>query len=58
MVVVDMYDYFIIECSNSISQAFWHSLYHNVRQRNFITKCDKLLLESALDTAKCERLLL
>ena len=27
-------------------------------QRNFITKCDRLLLKSSLDITKCERLLL
>ena len=35
---------------------FWHILYYKVRQSNFITKCDRLLLQSASGITKCDRL--
>ena len=37
---------------------FWHISYYKVWQSNFITKCDRLLLQSASGITKCERLLL
>ena len=39
-------------------RLFWHISYCKVRQSNFITKCDRLLLQSASGLAKCDRLLL
>ena len=38
--------------------SFWHISYYKVRQSNFITKCDKLLLQRASGITKCDRLLL
>ena len=37
---------------------FWYISYYKVWQSNFITKCDRLLLQSASGIIKCERLLL
>ena len=37
-------------------RLFWHISYYKVRQSNFITKCDRLLLQSALGITKCDRL--
>ena len=37
-------------------RLFWHVLYHKVRQSNFITKCDRLLLQGASGITKCDRL--
>ena len=37
---------------------FLHILYYKVRQSNFITKHDRLLLQSASCITKCDRLLL
>ena len=37
-------------------RLFWHILYYKVRQSNFITKCDRLLLQSASAITKCDRL--
>ena len=34
---------------------FWHISYYKVRQSNFITKCDRLLLQSASGITKCDR---
>ena len=34
-------------------RLFSHILYYKVRQSNFITKCDKLLLQSASGITKC-----
>ena len=39
-------------------RLFWHISYYKVRQSNFITKCDRLLLQSASGITKCDRLLL
>ena len=39
-------------------RLFWNILYYKVRQSNFITKCDRLLLQSASSITKCDRLLL
>ena len=39
-------------------KLFWHILYHKVRQINFITKYDRLLLQSASGITKRDRLLL
>ena len=41
-----------------IRRLFWHISYYKVRQSNFITKCDRLLLQSAPGITKCDRLLL
>ena len=35
-------------------RLFWHSSYYKVRQSNFITKCDRLLLQSASGITKCD----
>ena len=37
-------------------RLFWHISYYKVRQINFITKCDRLLLQSASGITKCDRL--
>ena len=37
-------------------RLFSHILYYKVRQNNFITKCDRLLLQSASGITKCDRL--
>ena len=37
-------------------RLFWHISYYKVRQSNFITKCDRLLLQSASGITKCDRL--
>ena len=37
---------------------FWHILYYKVRQSNFTTKCERLLLQSASGITKCDKLLL
>ena len=39
-------------------RLFWHISNYKVRQSNFITKCDRLLLQSESGITKCERLLL
>ena len=39
-------------------RLFWHILYYKVWQSNFITKYDRLLLQSASGITKCDRLLL
>ena len=39
-------------------RLFWHISYYKVRQSNFITKCDRLLLQSASGITKYDRLLL
>ena len=41
-----------------IRRLFWHISYYKVRQSNFITKCDRLLLQSASRITKFDRLLL
>ena len=37
-------------------RLYWHISYYKMRQSNFITKCDKLLLQSASGITKCDRL--
>ena len=37
---------------------FWHISYYKVRQSNFITKCDRILLQGTSGITKCDRLLL
>ena len=37
-------------------RLFWHISYYKVRQSNFITKCYRLLLQSASGITKCDRL--
>ena len=37
-------------------RLFWHISYYKIRQRNFITKCDRLLLQSVSGITKCDRL--
>ena len=39
-------------------RLFWHISYYKVRQSNFITKFDRLLLQIASGITKCDRLLL
>ena len=39
-------------------RLFWHISYYKVRQSNFITKCDRLLLQSVSGVTKCDRMLL
>ena len=41
-----------------VDRLFWHISYYKVWQSNFITICDKLLLQSASGVTKCDRLLL
>ena len=41
-----------------IRRLFWHISYYKVPQSNFITKCERLLLEIASDIPKFDRLLL
>ena len=41
-----------------IRRLFWHTSCYKVRQSNFITKCDRLLLQSTSGIAKCDGLLL
>ena len=41
-----------------IRKLFWHISYYKVRQSIFITKCDRMLLQSASGITKCDRLLL
>ena len=37
-------------------RLFWDISYYKVWQSNFITKCDRLLLQSASGITKCDRL--
>ena len=37
-------------------RLFWHISYYKMRQSNFITKCDRLLLQSVSGITKCDRL--
>ena len=37
-------------------RLFLHISYYKVRQSNFITKCDRLLIQSASGITKCGRL--
>ena len=55
---VDKYDYLITKCGNSTQfrMLFWHILYCKVQRSNFITKCDRLSLQSAWGSTKCDRL--
>ena len=39
-------------------RLFWHFSYDKVQQSNFITKRDRMLLQSASGITKCHRLLL
>ena len=39
-----------------IQRLFWHISYYKVRQSNFITKCDRLLLQNASGITKCNRI--
>ena len=39
-------------------RVFWKISYYKLRQSNFITKCDRLLTQSASGITKCDRLLL
>ena len=39
-------------------RPFWHFSYYKMRQSNFITKHDGLLLQRASGITKCDRLLL
>ena len=44
--------------TNQFRRLFCHISYYKVCQSNFITKCDRLLLQSASGITKCDRLLL
>ena len=50
----------IIILLQSVAMQFcrllWHISHYKVRQSNFITKCDRLLLQSASGITKCDRL--
>ena len=37
-------------------RLFCHISYYQVRQSNFIAKCDRLLLQSASGITKCDKL--
>ena len=53
----DPYDYLIILLQGVTMQfrrLFWHISYYKVRQSNFITKCDRLSLQSASGITKCD----
>ena len=39
-----------------IRRLFWHISYYKVRQSNFITNCDRLLLQNASGITKCDRI--
>ena len=39
-------------------RLLWHISHYKVRQKNFITKCDRLLLQSVSGIVKCDRLYL
>ena len=54
----DIYDYLVTKCDNSVSQAFLTYFVLQSAQSNFITKCDRLLLQIASGITKCGRLLL
>ena len=41
-----------------LRRLFWHISYNKVRHSNFITNCDRLLLQSVSGITKCDRLLL
>ena len=41
-----------------IRRLFWQISYYKVQQSNFITKCDRLLLQSVSSITKCDKLLL
>ena len=41
-----------------IRRLFWHISYYKAPQSNFITKYDRLLLQSVSDITNCDRLLL
>ena len=42
--------------TNQFSRLFWHISYYKVWQSDFIRKCDRLLLQSASGTTKCDKL--
>ena len=46
---------FLQSVALQFSSLFWHMLYCKVRQGNFITKCGRLLLQSASGITKCEK---
>ena len=39
-----------------IRRLFWHISYYKVPQGTFITKCNRLLLQSASGITKCDRI--
>ena len=41
-----------------ICRLFWYIFYYKVRQSNFVTKCDRLSLQSGSGITKCDRLVL
>ena len=47
----------LLQCVTiQIRRLFWHISHYKVQQSNFITKCDRLLLQSASGITKCDRL--
>ena len=46
------------DVTTQFRKFLWHIPYFKKQQSNFITKCDRLLLESAPGITKCDRLLL
>ena len=44
--------------TTGVRMLFWHISYCKVQQSNFVTKCDRLLLQSQSDITKCDRSLL
>ena len=47
----------LLQCVTiQIHRLFWHISYYKVQESNFITKCDRLLLQSASGITKCPRL--
>ena len=44
--------------TTQFSRLFWHISYFKKQKSNFITKLDRLLLQSASGIKKCDRLLL
>ena len=44
--------------TTQFQRLFWHISYCKKQQGNFITKCDRLLLQSVSGITKCDRLLL
>ena len=49
----------LLQCvATQFRRLFWHFSYYKKQQTNFITRCDKFLLQSASGITKYDRLLL